>query len=131
MPMTADEILTLVSDRTPNCAKVGVFDVDGIFRGKYLAADKLGSALKKASASATSCLAGIPTTSFTTTCPSPAGTPPIPTAEARLLPETMRTLPFEGGMPLVLGEFSGRAEAVCPRGVLRRVLDRAPLKAGQ
>jgi glutamine synthetase len=28
-------------------------------------------------------------------------------------------------MPLILGEFAGRAEAVCPRGLLRRVLDRA------
>ena len=47
MPQSADEILKLVSDRSPNCAKVGVFDMDGIFRGKYMAADKLRSALEK------------------------------------------------------------------------------------
>jgi glutamine synthetase len=48
-----------------------------------------------------------------------------PDAEARLLPHTLREMPFEGGMPLILGEFAGRAEAVCPRAMLRRVLDRA------
>jgi glutamine synthetase len=48
-----------------------------------------------------------------------------PDAEVRLLPETLREMPFEGGMPLILGEFAGPAEAICPRGLLRRVLDRA------
>jgi glutamine synthetase len=48
-----------------------------------------------------------------------------PDAEARLLPETLRTIPFEGGMPLILGEFAGQAEAICPRGILRRILARA------
>ena len=45
--------------------------------------------------------------------------------EAGSLPETERAMPFEDGMSLLLGEFSGRAEAVCPRAALRRVLDKA------
>jgi glutamine synthetase len=43
----------------------------------------------------------------------------------RLLPETCRALPLEGDMLLFLGEFAGKAEEVCPRAVLRRVLARA------
>jgi hypothetical protein len=43
----------------------------------------------------------------------------------RLLPATCRDNPYEPQTPLCLAEFSGRAEAVCPRGTLRRVLDRA------
>ncbi|HEY4975487.1 MAG TPA: hypothetical protein VII41_17880, partial [Steroidobacteraceae bacterium] len=43
----------------------------------------------------------------------------------RLLPQTCRALPLEGNMLLFLGEFSGTAEQVCPRAVLRRVLQRA------
>ena len=39
MPTSADQIVKLVSERTPNCAKVGVFDTDGYFLGKYLAID--------------------------------------------------------------------------------------------
>jgi glutamine synthetase len=125
MPMTADEILTLVSDRTPNCAKVGVFDVDGIFRGKYLAADKLGSALKKGFSFCDVVLGWDSNDQLYDNVSFTGWHTAYPDAEARLLPETMRTLPFEGGMPLILGEFSGRAEAICPRGTLRRVLDRA------
>ena len=48
-----------------------------------------------------------------------------PDAPVRLLPETCRALPFEGNMLLFLGEFAGKAEEVCPRATLRRVLKRA------
>src|SRR5919107_807249 len=43
--MAKDDLVERVPRRTPACAKVGVFDVDGIFRGKYMAPDKLASAL--------------------------------------------------------------------------------------
>ena len=46
-------------------------------------------------------------------------------AAVRVLPETCALIPFEDDMPFFLGEFAGDAEAVCPRGTLRRVLDRA------
>ncbi len=125
MAQSIDEILKLVSQRTPNCAKVGVFDTDGIFRGKYMAVDKLRSALEKGFGFCDVVLGWdsndqlIDNLSFT------GWHTAYPDAEARLLPETLRTLPFEGGMPLILGEFSGHAEAICPRGILRRILDRA------
>jgi glutamine synthetase len=52
-----------------------------------------------------------------------------PDAPVRLLPETCREIPWEtngdGGALFFLGEFAGEAETICPRGVLRRVLDRA------
>src|SRR5688500_19628492 len=47
-------IFERVRQRTPACAKVGVFDVDGIFRGKYMAPDKLASALARRSEEHTS-----------------------------------------------------------------------------
>jgi glutamine synthetase len=42
-----------------------------------------------------------------------------------VLPETCRNLPFEGDMVMFLGEFAEKAEAVCPRATLRRVLAKA------
>ncbi len=48
-----------------------------------------------------------------------------PDATVRMLPETRREIPFEPKTALFLAEFAGRAEAVCPRGTLRRVLERA------
>ena len=123
--MTAEEILKMVSGRTPACAKVGVFDGDGIFRGKYMAADKLGSALKKGFGFCDVVLGWDSNDQLYDNISFTGWHTAYPDAEARLLPETLRTLPFEGGMPLILGEFSRRAEAVCPRGILRRVLTRA------
>src|ERR1700687_4131594 len=48
-----------------------------------------------------------------------------PDATVRVLPATQRDIPFEPKTALFLGEFAGRAETVCPRGTLRRVLERA------
>jgi glutamine synthetase len=48
-----------------------------------------------------------------------------PDANVRLLPESCRALPWEEPVVFFLGEFSGRAEQVCPRATLRKVLDRA------
>ena len=48
-----------------------------------------------------------------------------PDATVRMLPATRREIPFEPKTALFLGEFAGPAESVCPRGTLRRVLERA------
>ncbi|MDP9413314.1 MAG: glutamine synthetase [Pseudomonadota bacterium] len=122
---TADSILNSVRERTPSCAKVGVFDMDGIFRGKYMAADKLASALQKGFGFCDVVLGWDSSDQLYDNIGFTGWHTAYPDAEARLLPETLRTLPFEGGMPLILGEFSGRAEAICPRAILRRVLRRA------
>ena len=122
---TAADIVKSVAQRSPSCAKIGLFDLDGVFRAKYLNAGKLESALDSGFSfcdvvlgwdSSDQLIDGLAFTGWHTA---------YPDAEARLLPETLRTMPFEGGMPLILGEFAGRAEAICPRGTLRRVLDRA------
>jgi glutamine synthetase len=123
--MTPDELVQKVRASEPNCVKVGVFDIDGVMRGKYLNADKLASALETGFGfcdvvlgwdSGDQLIDGLSFTGWHTA---------YPDAEARLLPDTLREMPFEGGMPLILGEFAGRAEAVCPRSLLRRVLERA------
>ena len=48
-----------------------------------------------------------------------------PDAQCAILPETCRALPLESDMLLFLAEFAGPAEALCPRGSLKRVLERA------
>lgn len=122
---TADEIADLVAGRSPPYAKVGVFDIDGVLRGKHLHADKLASALEKGMGfcdvvlgwdSADQLYDNVAFTGWHTA---------YPDAMVRLLPETLRRIPFENDAPLLLGEFTGSAEAVCPRGLLRRVLSRA------
>ncbi|HEX8258439.1 MAG TPA: hypothetical protein VF589_12485 [Allosphingosinicella sp.] len=120
-----EEIVTEVAGRSPACAKVGVFDIDGIFRGKYMAVDKLGSTLAKGFGFCDVIFGWDSNDQLLDNLNFTGWHSAYPDAEARLLPETLRAMPFEDGMPLILGEFSGRAEAVCPRGTLRRILDRA------
>ena len=120
-----DDLVARVRDRSPGCAKIGLFDLDGVFRGKYLAPDKLDSALSKGFGfcdvvlgwdSSDQLLDNLRYTGWHTA---------YPDAEVRLLPDTERPIPFEDDMPLILAEFAGAAEAICPRGLLRRVLARA------
>jgi len=49
----------------------------------------------------------------------------FPDAPVSLLPETCRELPFEEDSLFFLGEFSPPADKICPRSVLRRVLEKA------
>lgn len=123
--MTPDEILQTVRERGPGCAKVGVFDMDGIFRGKYLAPEKLASALEKGFGFCDVVLGWDSSDQLYDNVAFTGWHTAYPDAEARLLPETARTIPFEEDVPLILGEFTGPAEAICPRGTLRRILARA------
>jgi len=105
--------------------KLGVFDGDAILRGKYISRDKFLSALDKELGFCDVVLGWdsndqlYDNTSFT------GWHTAYPDASVRVLPATRRTIPFEPKTALFLGEFTGRAEAVCPRATLRRVLARA------
>src|SRR5947208_10522617 len=123
--ITKAHILDQLAERDPPCAKVGVFDIDGIFRGKYMGLDKLSSALEKGFGFCDVVLGWDSSDQLIDDLSFTGWHTAYPDAEARLLPGTERAMPFEGGMALILGEFAGRAEAICPRGLLRRVLARA------
>jgi len=125
MGISKAEIVKQVAGAKPTCAKVGLFDIDGIFRGKYMAADKLESALEKGFGFCDVTLGWDSSDQLYDNVSFTGWHTAYPDAEARLLPETLRYMEFEGGMPLILAEFAGAAEAICPRGLLRRVLDRA------
>jgi glutamine synthetase len=99
--------------------------MDGIFRGKYMGADKLASALAGTFGFCDVVLGWDSSDQLYDNVRFTGWHTAYPDAEVRLLPDTERAIPFEGDMPLILGEFAGPAEAICPRGILRRVLARA------
>ncbi len=115
----------MLASRQIEHLKIGVFDGDGVMRGKYLAREKFLTALDKQLGFCDVVLGWdsndqlYDNTSFT------GWHTAYPDASVRLLPATRREIPFEPRTLLVLGEFAGRAETVCPRGTLRRVLERA------
>jgi glutamine synthetase len=116
---------SIVEERGLTHVKVGVFDNDGILRGKYLEREKFFAALEAGMAFCDVVLGWDSNDQQYDNVKFTGWHTAFPDAPVRLLPETCRALPLEGNMLLFLGEFAGNAEAVCPRAVLRRVLRRA------
>ena len=121
----AKDLLALVDKRGLTHVKVGVSDADGVLRGKYMSRDKFASSLEKGFSFCDVVLGWDSNDQLYDNTTFTGWHTAYPDAAVRLLPETARDLPLEGDMLFVLGEFAERAEEVCPRGVLRRVLDRA------
>ncbi|MFJ5486796.1 glutamine synthetase family protein [Hansschlegelia beijingensis] len=122
---TAKDLLALVDKRGLTHVKLGVADADGILRGKYMSRDKFASALENGFGFCDVVLGWDSNDQLYDNVSLTGWHTAYPDAAVRVLPETARDLPLEGDMLFVLSEFAGRAEEVCPRGTLRRVLDRA------
>jgi glutamine synthetase len=122
---TVADALAFVRESGHPEVKVGVFDVDGIFRGKYMAREKFESALQKGFGFCNVVLGWDSNDQLYDNVRVAGWHNGYKDAEVRILPETMRTIPSEDNIPLFLAEFVGDTEAVCPRGTLRRVLARA------
>ena len=119
------EIRNFLIERGIEHVKIGVFDTDGILRGKYLSCDKFLSALDKNLGFCDVILGWDSNDQLYDNTKFTGWHTAYPDATVRVLPGTRRDIPFEPKTTLFLGEFAGPAEAVCPRGTLRRVLERA------
>ena len=122
---SAADARAIIEERGLEYVKVGLFDIDGIMRGKYMKKEKFCSALKDGFGfcdvvtgwdSKDQLYDNVTVTGWHTG---------YPDAAVRILPETCRDIAWEDGMLLFLCEFVGEHEAVCPRGTLRRVLEKA------
>src|SRR5271163_148175 len=125
----AAELLNFLTTHDIEHVKLGVFDADAILRGKYLSRDKFLSGLDKNLGFCDVILGWDSNDQLYDNTRFTGWHTAYPDASVRVLPDTRRPIPFEPKTVLFLGEFAGRAESVCPRGVLRRVLERAA-KAG-
>ncbi|BAT61293.1 gamma-glutamylputrescine synthetase PuuA [Variibacter gotjawalensis] len=125
---TAAQARKIVESRGLSHVKVGVFDIDGILRGKYMSREKFFSALESGFGFCDVVLGWDSNDQLYDNVSYTGWHTAYPDAQVRVLPGTCRAIPTEGNMLLFLGEFAGEAEAVCPRGVLRRVLQRAEKK---
>jgi glutamine synthetase len=119
------EIRSFLTERGIEHVKIGVFDTDGVLRGKYLCREKFLAALDKNLGFCDVILGWDSNDQLYDNTRFTGWHTAYPDAAVRVLPETRRDIPFEPKTALFLGEFAGRAEAVCPRGTLRRVLERA------
>ena len=122
---TAAEGMALVDERQLSHAKVAVTDLDGILRGKYMARDKLHSAFKSGFGFCDVVLGWDSQDQLYDNVTYTGWHTGYPDASVRLVPETCRDIPWEGDMLFFLAEFDGAAEALCPRGTLRRTVEKA------
>jgi glutamine synthetase len=122
---TAEQAAALIEQRKIDNVKVGIFDVDGIMRGKYLSREKFASVLKSGFGFCDVVLGWDSNDQLYDNAKYTGWHTAYPDAPVRVLPETCREVPFEPSTLMFLGEFAGRAETICPRGTLRRVVKRA------
>lgn len=124
---TAEDAKRIVEERNLTHVKIGLFDIDGVMRGKYLRKEKFFAALDKGLAFCDVVLGwdssdqlyegvGVEFTGWHTG---------YPDAPVRVVPESCRDIPFEPGMLLFLCQFDGAAAALCPRNLLACTLNRA------
>ena len=121
---TVEDARRIVEERGLAHVKVGVFDADGVMRGKYMSREKFFSALESGFGFCDVVLGWDSYDQLYDNVSFTGWHTGFPDAPARLLPESCRDLPMEDNGLLFLGEFAERAESVCPRGLLRQVLAR-------
>jgi glutamine synthetase len=124
-PRSVAEAIAYVRERGVEEVKVGVFDVDGVFRGKYMARDKFESAIEKGFGFCNVVFGWDSNDQLYDNVSIAGWHNGYRDVGARIVPDTLRVIPFEDDIPLFIAEFVDEAEAVCPRGTLRRVLARA------
>lgn len=122
---TVADAKAIVAERGLTHVKVGAFDIDGIMRGKYMSRAKFESALEGGFGFCDVVLGWDSKDQLYDNVRYTGWHTGYPDANVRLLPESCRALPWEEPVVFFLGEFAGKAEAICPRATLRRVLDRA------
>ena len=123
--LSKQEVVQYIKDRKLDYVKLGLFDVDGVMRGKYMSAEKFISSLDKGFAFCDVVLGWDSGDQLYDNVDITGWDSGYGDAGVRILPETMRLIPFEDDLPLFITEFTGKYEKVCPRGVLRKILERA------
>lgn len=127
---TADDAARLVKDSGLTHIKIGMSDIDGIMRGKYLRHDKFLGALTSGMAFCDVVMGWDSNDAMYDNVRFTGWHTAYPDAEVRIDPASCRRLPLEKNadgreMLLFLAEFDGRAAEVCPRRLLERVVEKA------
>jgi glutamine synthetase len=121
---TVADARAIVAERKLSHVKVGVFDIDGILRGKYISREKFLSALDNGYGFCDVVLGWDCQDQLYDNVKYTGWHTGYPDAPVRILADSCRPLPFEDNAVFFLSEFAPPADTICPRGLLRRVLDR-------
>ncbi|MBA4139080.1 MAG: glutamine synthetase [Segetibacter sp.] len=126
--MTTKEIIQYVKDHPSGKVKIALTDVDGILRGKYISTEKFLSIVESGTGFCDVIFGwdsgdvGYENVQFT------GWHTGYPDSPARIDLATFRKIPWENEMPFFLGELidkNGKPSHVCPRQLLKKVLNEA------
>lgn len=109
-------------------AKVGAFDIDGLLRGKYISLDKLRSALGGGFGFCDVIFGWDIVDALYDKASVTGWHRGFPDVQAVLDPETVRDVPWEPGVALILADLradDGSPHPACPRSLLKTIRDRA------
>lgn len=127
-PKEIEDVINEISAHPASRVKVAVSDIDGVLRGKYIDKTKALSAVEKGF--------GFCGVIFGWDCHDTLYDKNkisgwhngFPDMQAKLDPHTLRSIPWEGDLPFMLGDFSEDPNAshmCCPRAALKRVVKKA------
>jgi glutamine synthetase len=122
---TVADAKRIVEQRGLTHVKVGLFDIDGVMRGKYMSKEKFLSSLDHGFAFCDVVLGWDSKDQLYDNVTYTGWHTGYPDAPVRILPSSCRSVPFEGDMLLFIAEFSDGAEALCPRAILQKTIARA------
>jgi len=123
--MTQQEIINYVNNHPSGKVKLAIADIDGVLRGKYISKQKFMSLLDGDLGfcdvvfgwdMADVCYDNASFTGWHSG---------YPDAKAKLDLSTFRKIPWENDIPFFLAEFIEEAAEICPRNVLKRVIEDA------
>lgn len=122
---TIEDAKRIVEERQLTHVKVGIFDIDGVMLGKYMSRNKFFSALENGFAFCDVILGWDSKDKLYDNAQYTGWHTGYPDASVRIIPSSCRDIVFEANQLLFMAEFSQGAEAICPRALLRRVLNKA------
>lgn len=122
---TIEDAKNIINERKLTHVKIGVFDVDGILRGKYMSKEKFLASLDNGFAFCDVVLGWDSKDQLYDNVSYTGWHTAYPDAPVRVVPESCREIPFEDNTLIFIGEFTGEAAKICPRNLLKRVIKRA------
>ena len=124
-PSNSEELQAVLDEHGIRHHKIGVFDIDGVLRGKYVDRGKFLSAVDNGFGFCDVVLGWDSNDQLYDNTKLSGWHTGYRDAPATLDPTTARRIPFEADTILVLGSFDGDYAAACPRSVLDRTVGKA------
>jgi len=125
MVKTVDDAKKIVEQRDLSYIKVGLFDIDGVMRGKYMSKEKFFSSLDQGFAFCDVVLGWDSNDQLYDNTSYTGWHTGYPDAQVEIIPSSCREIPFEDNMLLFIVQFSEEAANICPKNLLNNVISQA------